>query len=110
MLYRGELLLVNVPGADKVLPLLGLQCSLPFLMVLLAMIRHAPHIVFLASAGFAMGYTLPYIAAQAAGGQGMARLGRLASSRLAVYIQALALLAAGLYTLHETTTVFKAPA
>ncbi len=107
-LKRKELVLLDLPVAEKLIPLLGLQCSLPFLMVLLAIIPHAPHTVVLAGFSFSLGYTLPYIALGSSG-QFLQKIVRASSSTITVYMQALALIAAGLYTLYNIEEVFKPP-
>ena len=106
MLRRGELLLVNLPAAEKLLPLLGLQCSLPFLMVLVATVNTAPHLVFTAAAAFALGYTLPYTLADSAASM-LEKAAALATRRAAVLLQATLLIAAGLYALHEAWPVLR---
>lgn len=82
---------------SKLLPVLGLQCSLPFLLAMISLVAVAPHIVFGASMMFAAGYSLPYALAAALGKGFSGFMLRLMNSRLFLRGQGLLLIAAGLY-------------
>ncbi|MCE4605203.1 MAG: thioredoxin domain-containing protein [Desulfurococcales archaeon] len=83
-------------------PILGLQCSLPFLILAMTSITAEPVTVLLTGLAFAVGYSLPYIAS-AYGLKGItAKLSKAASSPTMLRLQGLILVAAGLYLIAET--------
>ncbi len=83
-------------------PILGLQCSLPFLILAMTSITAEPVTVLLTGLAFAVGYSLPYIAS-AYGLKGLAsKLTRASTSPTMLRIQGLILLAAGIYLIAET--------
>ena len=91
--------------AKGLLPVIGLQCSLPFLIAVIALAGKAPHLALGASLLFAAGYGLPYALAASAGGEFMQRLARYSGGRALQVLQGLLLIAAGLYfywTLHDS--------
>ncbi|MCE4611937.1 MAG: thioredoxin domain-containing protein [Desulfurococcales archaeon] len=91
--------------AKSLLPVIGLQCSLPFLIAVIALAGKAPHLALGASLLFAAGYGLPYALAASAGGEFMQRLTRYSGGRALQVLQGLLLIAAGLYfywTLHSS--------
>jgi len=89
-----------VPGLSKALPLIGIQCSLPFLVAMLALLEAAPHVMLLGSTAFALGYITPYLAVTSS--LDLARgLESVMKSRLLLVLQGLALVAAGLYILYN---------
>ncbi len=82
---------------SKLLPVLGLQCSLPFLLAMISLVAIAPHLVFGASMMFAAGYSLPYALAAVMGKGFSSFLVRIMNSKLFLRAQGLLLVAAGLY-------------
>jgi len=82
---------------SRLLPVLGLQCSLPFLLAMISLVAIAPHLVFGASMMFAAGYSLPYALAGAIGKSFSSILLRIMNSRFFLRGQGLLLIAAGLY-------------
>lgn len=83
-------------------PILGLQCSLPFLILAMTSITADPVNVIATGLAFATGYSLPYIAS-AYGLRGLAsKLARAASSPTMLRLQGLVLVAAGIYLIVET--------
>ena len=83
--------------ARMMLPVLGLQCSLPFLIAVVALAGRAPHLALGASLLFAAGYGLPYALAASFGGGFIARITSMAGHRPMQILQGLVLVAAAAY-------------
>ncbi len=95
--------MINVKGRARLLfPVLGLQCSLPFLIAIIALSIKAPHLVFGSALLFASGYGLPYALSAAVGGGFINRVISMAGSRPLQVVQGLALLGAGIYIYYNT--------
>ncbi len=93
-----------IPGLSRFLPLLGIQCSLPFLIAMLTLLEAAPHIMLLGSTAFALGYITPYVAV--ASSIDLAKgLEAVMRSRALLVLQGIALVAAGLYVLYNVKSV-----
>ncbi|MCE4604135.1 MAG: thioredoxin domain-containing protein [Aeropyrum sp.] len=87
--------------ARFLLPAIGLQCSLPFLIIAITMSSQAPHLVAASSLMFASGYGLPYALAGAMGSAFSARIERIASSPAMKYVQGLLLIVGGVYVIYS---------
>lgn len=96
--------LIEIPGLTKVLPLLGLQCSLPFLIATLSTLEAAPHIMFLGSIAFTLGYITPYIAATTSVDL-VKNMESLMRTRVLLVAQGLILVGAGLYVLYNVKSL-----
>ena len=96
--------LVTIPWLTRMLPLLGLQCSLPFLIAMISMLEAAPHIMLLGSIAFTVGYITPYLAASTS--LDLARsIESLMRSKILLVAQGVALIAAGAYILYNVKTL-----
>ena len=95
---------LHVPGLPRFLPLLGLQCSLPFLLAMLALLEATPHIMLLGSIAFTLGYITPYLAV--ASSTDLARgLEAIMRSKALLALQGIALIVAGSYILYNLKSV-----
>ncbi|MEB3773602.1 MAG: thioredoxin domain-containing protein [Desulfurococcales archaeon] len=83
-------------------PVMGLQCSLPFLILAMTSIAAEPLNVVATGIAFALGYSLPYVASAYGARQLASRILKATSSPLALRIQGLILLGAGIYLIVET--------
>lgn len=93
-----------IPGLRKALPLLGIQCSLPFLVAMLALLEAAPHVMLLGSMAFALGYITPYLAVTSS--LDLAKgLEAIMRSKVLLVLQGLALIVAGSYTLYNIKSI-----
>ena len=99
-----EPVLLASPRVKRFLPLIGLQCSLPFLLAMISIISTAPHIVLGASFMFAAGYSLPYAVAASIGGGIDEALNRLMSRGVMIRIQGVFLVGAAAYVLYNSLT------
>ncbi|MDM7275435.1 MAG: hypothetical protein P3X22_004865 [Thermoprotei archaeon] len=97
--------LIAIPGASKVIPLLGIQCSLPFILVLVALFESAPHIVLANSIVFSLGYITPYIAFSTTA-ELADRIEAIMKSRAMIVAQGMILVGAGLYILYYVKSIF----
>ncbi len=82
-------------------PLMGLQCSIPFLVLAITTARANPLNVLLTGAAFAVGYAAPYILAAYGVGKISTKIVKASSSPLFLRIQGIVLVAAGLYLIYE---------
>ncbi|MET1128702.1 MAG: thioredoxin domain-containing protein [Thermoproteota archaeon] len=99
---RGHKPLIGAGGRlGRLLPLLGLQCSLPFLIAMIALVESAPHIVAAASIMFALGYSVPYALAASLGSSLALRLEAFMRSSAVLRLQGALLVAVGVYILSE---------
>ncbi len=94
--------IVASPKHKIIFPLLGLQCSLPFLLVAIGAAPKDPSGVVAASAFFALGYSAPYIIAGVASPSTIGTMQRIASTRWFGTLQGLVLLVAGAYLVYES--------
>ncbi|MEB3779540.1 MAG: thioredoxin domain-containing protein [Desulfurococcales archaeon] len=94
-----EPLITSSRMSRTLFPILGLQCSLPFMILALSMASSNPLSVILASIAFALGYSSPYIVAAYASKSLSTKIARLSSSLLR--LQGMVLLIAGLYVIYE---------
>ncbi len=97
--------LISIPGASKVIPLLGLQCSLPFILVLVILFESAPHIVLANSIAFSLGYVTPYIVFSTAADLAD-RVEPVIKSKVMIIAQGIILAGAGLYILYYVKSIF----
>ena len=86
-------------------PLMGLQCSIPFLVLAITTARANPLNVLLTGAAFAIGYAAPYILAAYGIGKISSKIVKASSSPLFLRLQGLVLVAAGLYLIYEMLEV-----
>lgn len=93
-------------GLTRFAPLLGVQCSMPFLVASLTMISVSTLTAIIGSALFAIGYSAPYALAGAISGLA-GGLERVMSSRLALVAQGLVLIGAGAYVLYTLYPDFR---
>ena len=114
--YMGVLILVwgaaSLLGASPVIavsskhkiifPLLGLQCSLPFLLVAIGAAPKNPLGIVAASAFFALGYSAPYIIAGTASPSTIGTMQKVASTKWFKIVQGLVLAIAGAYLVYES--------
>ncbi|MCX8196029.1 MAG: thioredoxin fold domain-containing protein [Acidilobaceae archaeon] len=98
-LWSSNPTLVNLPQLSRAAPLLGLQCSLPFLLTLIAIAGSSPLQASLGGLLFALGFSLPFTALSSATSLANAIVGFM-NSRAAIVLQGAALVAAGLYVLY----------
>ncbi|MEN2999549.1 MAG: thioredoxin domain-containing protein [Acidilobaceae archaeon] len=98
-LWTSNPTLVAFPQLSRAAPLLGIQCSLPFLLTLIAIAGSSPFMASLGGLLFALGFSLPFSALSSATSLAQSML-RFMNSRAAVTLQGLALLAAGAYVLY----------
>jgi len=83
-------------------PILGLQCSLPFMILAMTSITTSPLNVLATGTAFALGYGSPYVLSAYGARRLASRLVRVSSSPLMLRVQGLILLAAGIYLIVET--------
>ncbi len=99
---RGHEPLVVISGKlRRLLPLLGLQCSLPFLMAMIVLVKATPHMVIVASAMFALGYSIPYALAASLGASLLSKLESLMRNHTMLRLQGIFLITIGIYVLAE---------
>ncbi|MEM0491268.1 MAG: thioredoxin fold domain-containing protein [Acidilobaceae archaeon] len=84
---------------SKITPLLGVHCSLPFLISLIAMLKAAPHIILLGTLAFTLGYITPYIAVLSTV-ELANTLRNFMTNKFTVIIQGIIIASAGIYTLY----------
>ncbi|MCS7107708.1 MAG: hypothetical protein NZ902_06375 [Acidilobaceae archaeon] len=98
-LWTSNPTLLSIPQLSRAAPLLGIQCSLPFLLTLIAVAGSSPLMASLGGLLFALGFSLPFSALSSAASLADHVL-RFMNSRAAVILQGLALVAAGAYVLY----------
>lgn len=103
-IVQGRHTLIEIPWLSRLLPVLGLQCSLPFIITMLSILEAVPHIMLLGSIAFTMGYITPYIAISTSAD--LARsVESLMRSKILIMIQGVALIGAGAYILYNLKSV-----
>ncbi len=88
--------------ASLLFPILGVQCSFPFLLALLPMISKSPIEAFIQAVAFSIGYSAPYIAASVSAGRAaktVKALSRGKRARIFKYLQGIILISIGVYIL-----------
>lgn len=80
--------------------MLGLQCSLPFLLTAIALASKAPHLVIASSIAFAAGYALPYSLAGAIGASAGVKIEKIMRASAMKYLQGILLIGAGAYLIY----------
>ncbi len=106
--------LMNLVGSEPVLhysrrlrsllPVLGLQCSLPFLVAALAYASTEPFTALTSALAFTTGYSVPYIASLISGKLVGLKVQQYLSGRKGLLIQGIVLTAAGVYLATEILT------
>ncbi|GBF09306.1 thioredoxin [Aeropyrum pernix] len=95
-----DVMVRNKKTAKILLPVLGLQCSLPFLLTAIALASQAPHLVIAGSIAFAAGYALPYSLAGALGASAGLKIERIMRASVTKYLQGILLVGAGAYLIY----------
>ncbi|MEM2553628.1 MAG: thioredoxin domain-containing protein [Sulfolobales archaeon] len=84
------------------LPILGMQCSFPFLLALLSMIPKNPVDAFIQALVFSIGYSSPYIVASMSSGKASRTIRALStgkSAKIFKYLQGVILVSIGAYVI-----------
>ncbi len=104
--------IMNIAGSEPVLhlsgnlrsllPVLGLQCSLPFLVAALARAGTSPVLAVVSALAFTAGYSAPFIASLLGGGLMSLKVSRYLSGRRGMLVQGIILVAVGTYLAIDT--------
>ncbi len=99
--------LLQVKNASKstiLLPILGLQCSIPFMILAIATVGSNPVNALLSGIFFALGYSLPYALAASGSTKIASKIARLSGSRSMLVVQGTVLALAGAYVIYEASS------
>lgn len=94
----------STPKSAILLPILGLQCSIPFMILAIATVGSNPVNALLSGVFFALGYSLPYALAASGSTKIASKIARLSGSRGMLIAQGLVLVLAGAYVIYEASS------
>ncbi len=94
----------STPKSTILLPVLGLQCSIPFMILAIATVGSNPVNALLSGVFFALGYSLPYALAASGSTKIASRIAKLSGSRGMLIAQGAVLVIAGAYVIYEASS------